>query len=68
MTTFKCPLCGIGDMVVKVISDHCAILDGVQVQIKNARIAKCNHCGETSISAKELERWEKLQKSDHNKE
>ncbi|MHC4698803.1 MAG: type II TA system antitoxin MqsA family protein [Planctomycetota bacterium] len=61
MTAFKCPTCGIGEMVVEVVADHRTKLGGVPVQIKDARIAKCNHCDETSVSAKELERWERLQ-------
>ncbi len=48
-------------MVVEVVADHRTKLGGVPVRVKDARIAKCNHCGETSVSAKELERWERLQ-------
>lgn len=61
MTGFKCPCCGIGEMVVEVVPDHRTKLGGVPVQVKDARIAKCNHCDETSVSAKELERWERAQ-------
>lgn len=61
MTAFKCPCCGTGEMVVEVVADHRTKLGGVPVRVKDARIAKCNHCGETSVSAKELERWERLQ-------
>ena len=61
MIAFKCPYCGIGRMVVEVVHEHRTKLGGVPVRIKDARIAKCNHCGETSVSAKELERWQRLQ-------
>ena len=63
MTAFKCPCCGIGKMVVKVVPDHRTKLGGVPVRIKDARIAKCNHCDETSVSAKELQRWQSLQQT-----
>ena len=61
MTNFKCPCCGIGEMIVEVVRDHHTKIGGVPVQIKDARIAKCSECDETSVSAKELERWERVQ-------
>ncbi len=61
MTAFKCPCCGTGEMVVEVVADHRTKLGGVPVRVKDARIAKCNHCGETSVAAKELQRWERAQ-------
>lgn len=47
-------------MVVEIVADHSTKLGGVPVHIKDAQIAKCNHCGGTSVHAKELERWEAL--------
>lgn len=62
--TFKCPMCGIGKMVTETIAIHNTRLGDIPIQIKNARIAKCNHCNETSVSAKEVGRWEKIQQED----
>jgi len=62
--SFQCPCCGIGEMVVEIVPDHHTKLGGVPVRIKDARIAKCNHCGETSVSAKEVERWLEVQRND----
>lgn len=61
MTAFKCPCCGVGEMVVKAVPEHHTRLGGVPVQVKDAQIAKCNHCNETSVSANELHRWENVQ-------
>jgi len=63
MTGFKCPCCGAGDMIVEVLADHVTKLGGIPVRVKDAQIARCNHCGETSVSAGELARWEQLQKA-----
>lgn len=59
---FKCPCCGIGEMITEVIKDYSTKLGGLPVKIKNAHIAKCNHCHKISVHVKELERWERLQK------
>lgn len=62
MPPFRCPTCGVGQMTLETIPDHHTKLGGRPVYVKNARIAKCNHCGEISVGALELERWEWLQK------
>lgn len=54
---FKCPMCDIGMMSTKIIPDYPT---KVGIPIKNAQIAKCDHCDETSVCAKEIERWEKI--------
>lgn len=54
---FKCPMCGIGMMSIEIIPNYTTRLG---VQIKDAQIAKCDHCDETSVHAKEIERWEKI--------
>ncbi len=68
MPGFKCPTCGIGRMVTEIIADHQTVLYGQPVRVKDARIATCNHCKHYSIAAKEIERWEKLQEEQKNKE
>ncbi len=62
MSGFTCPMCGKGSMVTEIIADHHTKLGGQPVRVKDARIAKCDHCSETSVLATEIERWEKIQK------
>lgn len=35
-------------------------MGGVPVEVTDAKISKCNSCGETSVNAKELKRWDRL--------
>ncbi len=59
--SFKCPTCGIGQMTTEIIPDHHTKLNNIPIHIKDARISRCDHCHETSLHARELKRWEKIQ-------
>ncbi len=62
MSGFTCPMCGKGRMVTEIIADHHTHIGGQPVRVKDARIAVCDHCKDRSVNAKEIERWEKIQK------
>jgi DNA-binding transcriptional regulator YiaG len=49
-------------MTPEVISEFSTRVGGVPVVIPEAHISKCTNCGETSVGAKELKRWELIQK------
>jgi DNA-binding transcriptional regulator YiaG len=59
----KCPVCGMGIMIDEVIACHSTRLGGVPVEVANARITKCDKCGEVAVDANELNRWEEIQKA-----
>ena len=50
-------MCGIGTMSTKIIPNYSTSLG---IPIKNARMAICNKCGETTVHIEEVIRWEKI--------
>ena len=62
MKTARCPVCGKGEVAEEVIPRYDTRLGGVPVLVDNARIGRCSACGETYISAKEIERWRAIQR------
>jgi transcription elongation factor Elf1 len=60
--SFGCPMCGIGQMVITVVNKTWK-----KTIIKDAEVAICDHCKEESVAAKEVERWENIQKADMGK-
>jgi DNA-binding transcriptional regulator YiaG len=47
-------------MEPQVIPDYETEFEGVHIKVKDARVSKCTHCGETSYGARELSRWKQL--------
>jgi len=62
MKTTKCPSCGEADMVLEVIPRHETRLGGIPLVVPDASIARCPTCGETLVSATEMERWRDVQR------
>lgn len=58
---FLCPVCGKGRMRTGLGASE-RQLGGKPVHVEDAKIETCDHCGETSVSAVELKRWEGLQR------
>jgi DNA-binding transcriptional regulator YiaG len=49
-------------MIREVIPNYKTKMGGIPIEVPNAEISRCSNCGETSVSAKELKRWELIQK------
>ena len=63
MTTFPCPECGKGRMATQIIPHLEKRFEGVKIQITNAAVERCTHCGEEAYSAQELHRWKKIKQA-----
>lgn len=63
MAGFKCPYCGAGEMVLECSPDHVSHIGGVPVTVPDAQVSKCTSCGRTTVSAKELKRWRRIQQA-----
>jgi len=50
-------------MRLEIVPKHSARLGGVPVEVDNAQIFRCSECGEISVQAEEMRRWEDLQQS-----
>ena len=60
MASFKCPACGKGRMETQIVPNLETQFEGITIQIKDAEISKCTHCGEQSYGAQELQRWKEI--------
>ena len=60
-TGFECPDCGEGRMASRVIPEHSTMLGGMPLIVKKAEVYECDHCGGTTVMAKELRRWRAIQ-------
>ena len=63
MKTFRCPQCGKGYMQLEIVPRHATRIRGMPIEVPDARILRCSECGETSVEANELRRWEELQRT-----
>ncbi len=61
MAGFNCPYCGEGKMVLETAPDHVTQLGGVPVEVEDAQVSRCTQCGQTTVSAREIKRWRRLQ-------
>ncbi len=57
----KCHSCLSGMMILGTSDNYITNIGGVRIKISNAEISRCNKCSATSVSAKELKRWEQVQ-------
>lgn len=62
MTQRKCPSCEKGKIRIEIIPEYETKLRGMPFVVKDAKIAKCDICGEELYNAKEIKRWEELLK------
>lgn len=62
MAKVKCPSCGKGEMRIESIPEFETKLRGIPFVVKDAKIAKCDNCGEQLYNAKEVKRWEEILK------
>lgn len=62
MRSRKCPSCSDGTMTEEVIAEHETSLGGVPFVVPDALIWKCSHCDETVVSAREMTRWQAVQR------
>lgn len=62
----QCPMCGEHKMSPLVEPEHRTYVKGVPVVIKNANFLYCSACGEKSVTAREIIRWENLADSNSN--
>ena len=60
MAEFRCPQCAQGTMRTDTVLRHSTRLNGVPICVENASIERCDVCGETSVTATELKRWEAI--------
>ncbi|MGD0092187.1 MAG: type II TA system antitoxin MqsA family protein [Planctomycetota bacterium] len=67
MERYRCPECGEGEMVSAVVPEHKTKLGGRPVKVADAVVARCTRCGKTHVTAKELKRWERIQREQTQK-
>ena len=60
MASFKCPACGKGRMETQIVPNFETQFEGFTIQVKDAEISQCTHCGEQSYGAQELQRWKEI--------
>lgn len=62
-TRFRCPACAKADVFLHIKPIHRTRIGGMTIVVQNARLWKCNHCGEEIVAAAELKRWEAIKNS-----
>jgi len=62
MANAKCPICGKGEVKIESIKEFETKIRGIPIVVKDAKIAKCDACGEKIYDAKEIKRWEEILK------
>ncbi len=63
MAKMSCPKCKSGKLEVTVLHDFETRLKGIPFVVEDAKVLQCAKCGEKVYAAKEIERWEQVQKN-----
>ena len=56
----KCPMCEKGYMTKVTVIDYKAKLGGIEFDVVDAQLLRCDLCNEEAYHAKEVRRWEKI--------
>src|SRR6267142_1441274 len=56
----QCPKCVGGEMELVTQPTYVTQIKGARVEVPNAQFWRCSLCGEKSVSASELRRWESI--------
>lgn len=63
MAKMSCPKCKNGKLEVTVLRNFETRLKGIPFVVEDAKVLQCVKCGEKVYAAKEIERWEQVQKN-----